>query len=181
MACPHVSGVVALGISYAAQLRRHFKAEELQQLVINTATPIDAYMTGVKTYCRYVVDMGPQQPMQLNMAPYKGQMGSGQVNAAALLDAIAGAGTQMTFPNLYVATEGQVVVAPARYFKDGEKLSFEVTIADATVASCQKQGAKMIFKGLKNGSTQASVKASNGEIHNFIITVREGAGDKGWL
>ena len=181
MACPHVSGVVALGISYAAQLRRHFKAEELQQLVISTATPIDAYMTGVKTYCRYVVDMGPQQPMQLNMAPFKGQMGSGQVNAAALLDAIAGAGTQMTFPNLYVATEGQVAVAPARYFKDGEKLSFEVTIADATVASCQKQGAKMIFKGLKNGATQASVKASNGETHNFIITVREGAGDKGWL
>ena len=181
MACPHVSGVVALGISYATQLRRHFKAEELQQLLISTATPIDAYMTGVKTYCRYVVDMGPQQPMQLNMAPFKGQMGSGQVNAAALLDAIAGAGTQMTFPNLYVATEGQVVVSPARYFKDGEKLSFEVTIADATVASCQKQDAKIIFKGLKTGSTQASVKASNGETQNFIITVREGANDNGWL
>jgi hypothetical protein len=181
MACPHVSGVVALGISYATQLRRHFKAEELQQLLISTATPIDTYMTGVKTYCRYVVDMGPQQPMQLNMAPFKGQMGSGQVNATAFLDAIAGAGTQMTFPNLYVATEGQVAVAPARYFKDGEKLTFEVTIADAMVASCQKQGAKMIFKGLKNGSTQASVKASNGETQNFIITVREGANDNGWL
>ena len=28
MACPHVSGVIALGLSYAAQLRRHFTAEE---------------------------------------------------------------------------------------------------------------------------------------------------------
>lgn len=181
MACPHVSGVVALGISYATQLRRHFKAEELQQLLINTAVPIDAYMTGIKTYSRYVIDMGPQQPMQLNMSQFKGKMGSGQVNAAALLEAIAGAGTQMTFPNLYVATNGQVVVAPARYFVNGEQLSFEVTISDSTVASYQKQDAKIIFKGLKNGSTKASVKASNGETHNFIITVREGANNNGWL
>ena len=48
MACPHVSGVVALGISYATQLRRHFKATELQELLINTTVPIDSYMTGVK-------------------------------------------------------------------------------------------------------------------------------------
>ena len=87
----------------------------------------------------------------------------------------------MTFPNLYIATNGQVVVAPARYFVNGEQLSFEVTISDSTVASYQKQDAKIIFKGLKNGSTKASVKASNGETHNFIITVREGANDNGWL
>ena len=181
MACPHVSGVVALGISYATKLRRHFKAEELQDLLISTATPIDAYMTGIKTYCRYVADMGPQQPMQFNMAPFKGQMGSGQVNAAVLLDAIAGAGTQMSFPNLYVATNSQVAVAPALYFKGGEELTYEVTIADSAVASCQKQDGKFVFKGLKNGSTKASVKASNGETHNFTITVREGATDNGWL
>ena len=181
MACPHVSGVVALGISYATQLRRHFKAEELQKLVISTATPIDAYMTGVKSYSRYVADMGPQQPNQMNLAPFKGQMGSGQVNAAALLDAIAGAGTPMTFPNLYIATNSQVVVAPARYFKEGEKLSFEVAIEDSAIASHQKQDAKVIFKGLKNGSTKATVTASNGETHNFIITVREGANSNGWL
>ena len=40
MACPHVSGVVALGISYATQLRRHFKASELQQLLIDTTVDI---------------------------------------------------------------------------------------------------------------------------------------------
>ena len=28
MACPHVSGVAALGLSYAVKQRRHFKAEE---------------------------------------------------------------------------------------------------------------------------------------------------------
>jgi hypothetical protein len=31
------------------------------------------------------------------------------------------------------------------------------------------------------GSTKASVTASNGETHNFIITVRDGANGNGWL
>ena len=181
MACPHVSGVVALGISYATQLRRHFKAAELQKLLIDTAVPIDSYMTGVKEYRRYVADIGPQQPMQLNLAPYKYQMGSGQVSAAAFLEAIAGAGSQMSTPNLYIANGGQVAISLARYFVDGEKLTYEVTIDDTSVASCEEQGAKHIFKGLNVGSTTASVRASNGETHNFTITVREGATDNGWL
>ena len=181
MACPHVSGVVALGISYATQLRRHFKANELKELLVNTAVPIDSYMTGVKEYRRYVADIGPQQPMQLNLAPYKNQMGSGQVSAAAFLEAIAGAGSQMSVPNLYIANGGQVAVVLARYFVDGEKLTYEVKIDDASIATFEEQGAKHIFKGLKTGSTTASVKASNGETHNFTITVREGATDNGWL
>jgi hypothetical protein len=181
MACPHVSGVVALGISYAKQQRRHFKAKELQELLISTAVPIDSYMVGMKDYRRYVADIGPQQPMQMKLSNYKGKMGSGQVSAAALLEAIAGAGSKMAFPNLYVATKGQVAVAPSLYFVDGENLTYEISIADGSVATYQENGAKIVFKGLKVGSTKASVTASNGETHNFIITVRDGANGNGWL
>ena len=39
-------------------------------------------MTGYKLYSRYVADVGPIQPMQMPLAPFKGQMGAGQVNAA---------------------------------------------------------------------------------------------------
>ena len=49
MACPHVSGVAALGLSYAAQLRRHFTADEFKALLCETTTPIDSYTTGLKT------------------------------------------------------------------------------------------------------------------------------------
>lgn len=181
MACPHVSGVAALGISYAAQLRRHFKATELQQMLIDSATPIDQYMTGKKSYCRYVADIGPQQPMQLNLSSYKGQMGSGQVNAAAFLASIDGAGIAMRFPNLYIDLEVSVSLAPSRYFVDGEALTYSVTIGDTSVASCMEQDGKLVFKGLKEGVTSASVKASNGETHKFNITVRMGANSNGWL
>lgn len=181
MACPHVSGVVALGVSYATQLRRHFKAVELQQMLIDTATPIDQYMTGKKFYCRYVADIGPQQPMQMNLSSYNGQMGSGQVNAAAFLAAIDGAGVAMRFPNLYVDLGTSVSVAPSRYFVDGEKLSYDVTIANTKIAICSKQDGKFVFKGVAEGVTSATVKASSGETHLFNITVRKGANSNGWL
>lgn len=181
MACPNVSGVVALGISYATELRRHFKASELQELLLQSATPIDQYMIGTKRYSRYVVDIGPQQPMTINMSDYRGKMGSGQVNATKFLNAIAGAGAEMRFPNLYVAVNGSVQVAPALYFVSGETLSYDVIISDQSVATCEKQGSKLLFKGLKQGSTKASVKASNGQMHEFNITVRSSANGNGWL
>lgn len=181
MACPHVSGVVALGISYAADLRRHFKADEIRDMVISTAVPIDQYMEGKKFYTRYVADIGPQQPMNINLPDYKGGMGSGQVSAAALLSAIAEGGEDMRFPNLYIPTEGSVAVVPARYFVGGESLTYTVSIADTSIASCASSGDKLVFSGLKAGVTTGSVTASNGTVHNFTITVRALAGDSGWL
>jgi hypothetical protein len=42
-------------------------------------------------------------------------------------------------------------------------------------------GNKLIFKGLAEGQTSASVKAASGESFDFIITVRKGANGNGWL
>lgn len=180
MACPHISGVVALGISYASQLRLHFKASELQQLLHQTAVPIDSYMSGKKSYRRYVADIGPQQPMQMNLADYRGQMGAGQVDAAAFLAAIGGAGVKMRFPNIYVAVDGTVAVVPERYFETQSGATYNVTIADTSVATCEQNGNKLIFSGKQSGTTTATIKAGSTEQH-FTITVRRGADSNGWL
>ena len=182
MACPHVSAVVALGLSYATKLRKHFKAEEIRELLqaAQSVTPIDEYMTGYKSYSRYVADMGPIQPMQMPLAPFKGQMGSGQVNATKFLAAIGGeeVGTSMRFPNLTIKVGDSVAVAPAAYFVDGGKLSYEVVVADTTIATCNKSGNKLLFNALKSGVTSATIKVSNGEEQEFVITVRK---SDGWL
>ncbi len=182
MACPHVSAVVALGLSYATKLRKHFKAEEIRELLYEAqnVTPIDSYMTGYKEYRRYVADIGIIQPMQMPLAPFKGQMGSGQVNAAKFLAAIAGedVGVQMHFPNLTIKVGGAVAVAPALYFIGGENLTYTVTIEDSSVATCQTSDNKLLFNGLKSGTTEACVEASNGEKQTFVITVRK---SDGWL
>ena len=114
MACPHVSGVAALGLSYAAQLHRHFTADEFKALLYETTTPIDDRMKGSKLYYRYAYEMGLTHPTHLLLSDYAGnRMGAGQVNAARLLDAIGQNGRQMTFPNLYIPLEGEVTAIPA--------------------------------------------------------------------
>lgn len=177
MACPHVSGVAALGLSYAAQLRKHFKAEEFRAMLYETATPIDSYMSGIKQYKKYVIDLFESAPMMsINMNDFRGKMGHGQINAYALLKAVEGAGVDMTFPNLYVAEGGQTVAVPSMYM-DGS--SFTVSVSDTSVATAQIVDGKMIVKGLKAGQTEASVTGSRTD--KFIITVRQSANGNGWL
>ena len=178
MACPHVSGVAALGLSYAAKLRRHFTAQEFIALMYQTATPIDQYMTGTKQYKRYVADLLDSAPMHsLEMGNFKGGMGAGQINAYGLLKAIAGSGVEMTFPNLYVAVGGQTTVAPSMYL-DG--LAFSVKVEDTSVATAQMVDGKLVVKGLKAGQTKATIHGS-ARSDKFVITVREGANGNGWL
>ena len=177
MACPHVSGVVALGLSYAAKLRKHFKAEDFRSLIYETATPIDQYMTGIKQYKKYVIDLEGSAPMMsYDLKNFKGGMGAGQINAYALLKAIEGSGVDMTFPNLYVAVGGQTTAVPSMYM-EGD--SFSVTVEDTSVAVAEIVDGKMIVKGLKAGQTAATVTGSRQD--KFVITVRESANGNGWL
>ena len=177
MACPHVSGVAALGLSYAAQLRRHFKAEDFIALMYETATPIDQYMTGIKQYKRYVADLIESSPMHsMDMKDFKGGMGHGQINAYALLKAVEGAGAEMTFPNLYVAVGGQTTVSPSMYM---EGSTFTVSVADSSVATAEIVNGMVVVKGLKAGQTTASITGSRTD--KFVITVRENANANGWL
>ena len=183
MACPHVSGVVALGISYAAKLRKHFKADELKALLYETTRPIEQYwnVEAPKQYYKFVTDLGDVHLSNMDLRNYRGKMGEGQVDAFAFLNAIAGAGVDMTFPNVFVALDGQTVIAPAIYFENGVSQTYTVNISDGSVASCNADGKNLVFKGLKEGQTSATVKASNGKSFDFIITVRKGAAGNGWL
>ena len=183
MACPHVSGVVALGLSYAAKLRRHVKAEEVKELLYSTARPIESYwdINTPKQFYKFVADLSQVHLSSMDLKNYKGQMGSGQVDTYAFLQAVAGAGVDMTFPNVYVAVDGTVTLVPSRYFKNGDGLTYTVTVDNASVASCESKGNKLMFKGIAAGQTSAVVKASNGESASFTITVRSSAAGNGWL
>lgn len=184
MACPHVSGVVALGLSYAAQLRKHFTADEFKELLYASVTPaadFEKTWPSVKVYSDFATEI-ESVPSSMSLAlNYKGQMGAGQVNATKLLAAIEGAGTPMKFPNLYVAAGAEVVAVPAIYFAEGTK-DFTVSVEDTGIAeaSYDKSTGKLTVKGVKAGMTRASV-TGGGKVHEFVITVRTSAGDHGWL
>ena len=183
MACPHVSGVVALGLSYAAKLRKHVKADEVKELLHNSARPVEQYwdLDTPKQYYKFVTDLSQVHLSSMNLKEYRGKMGNGQVDAYAFLQAIAGAGVDMIFPNVYVAVGGSSAYVPSMYFKNGENLTYSVNVSDASVATCKTEGNRLVFTGLAEGQTSATITASDGTSMSFTVTVRNSAAGNGWL
>lgn len=60
MACPHVSGVVALGLSYAKQIGKKFSVSEFKQLILASTDDIDQRIanTTLDGYAKYYHLMG---------------------------------------------------------------------------------------------------------------------------
>ena len=177
MACPHVSGVVALGLSYAAQLRRHFTQEEFVNLVKETSDNIDSYFTGTKVYYRnHTV---ASQPVSVNLSKYRGKMGK-FINAAALLNAIEGAGHDMKLPDFYVAPAKKQTIDLARYFVDGESKAYSCSVADGNIAVASINGISLTVTGVAVGVTTIKVFVDGVE-HTLSITVRNNANGNGWM
>ena len=87
----------------------------------------------------------------------------------------------MSFPNLYINLGGEVTAIPANYFLGGETMTYTVSISDTTVATASIEGRKLTVKGLRSGTTKASITSSGNETHTFNITVRKVANGNGWL
>ena len=180
MACPHVSGVAALGLSYALQQRRHFKAEEFVELMKSTSRNIDNRYAGqTKTY-NYNHASAGYSVVQMNLNEYRGKMGT-LVNAGALLQAIKdGAGSDMRVPNVAVAPGEVQEIDLAKFFVGGESLTYSVKGADAAVAKVEINGTMLVVTGVTSGATTATVTA--GEKNQTIaITVRKNGNASGWM
>ena len=85
MACPHVSGVVALALSYAKKQGKHFGRDEFKQMILSSVNDIDQRIGAVtsKTYYRNALP-------ELKMGPYYHQMGTGAIDAWRLCMKIDG-------------------------------------------------------------------------------------------
>lgn len=179
MACPHVSGVAALGLSYAAQLRKHFKAEEFIDLMIATGTPIDEYFKGEKL-SHYNHSSPGASATKSDLSRYVGKMGR-LVNAGALLRAIEDAGSAMRLPNIYVAPGSGTSIELSRYFVGGEALSYSCRVADSGVARASVEGSVLTVEGVDTGTTELVVTTSSGVEQSVTVTVRRGAAPNGWM
>ena len=181
MACPHVSGVAALGLSYAVKQRRHFKAEEFIELMKTTARD-DFYQTYdekvEKLYYYNHTSFGAPATL-MNLIDRKGKMGK-LADAGQLLAAIDGAGSDMKVPNVYVATGKAATIDLARYFVKGEELTYTCTGANEGVAKTTVTGTLLKVEGVADGSTTATIQAGNLS-QTITITVRKNAGSNGWL
>lgn len=183
MACPHVSGVAALGLAYAAKTNRHYRAADFVALMKKSVKDLDShYQNGAtKTYYMNHTTVGAS-PEIVQLSKYIGKMGAGLIDAAQLLNNITNKefSSDMKLPNVYVGIEKTVSLNLAAYFA-GRTEGFSCSVAKNGVASASVDGKTLIVKGLAAGSTSLTVTAADGTSQTVVVTVRKSAGNNGWM
>ena len=94
MACPHISGVLALGMSYALKIGKHFSRQDFISRLLTSSVNIDQYMLPGLTKLYYNTSTKSYNP--IDVTKKKGKMGTGTVNAWNFLMALEGTPTIMT-------------------------------------------------------------------------------------
>lgn len=182
MACPHVSGVAALGLAYAAKTNRHYRAADFVALMKKSVKELDShYGNGAtKTYYMNHTTVGAS-PEIVQLSKYIGKMGAGLIDAAQLLNNIKNKefSSDMKLPNVYVGIEKTVSLNLAAYFA-GQTEGFSCSVANNGVASASVDGKTLTVKGLAAGSTSLTVTA-DGTSQTVVVTVRKSAGNNGWM
>lgn len=183
MACPHVSGVAALGLAYAAKTNRHYRAADFVALMKKSVKELDShYQNGAtKTYYMNHSTVGAS-PEIVQLSKYIGKMGAGLIDAAQLLNNIKNKefSSDMKLPNVYVGIEKTVSLNLAAYFA-GQTEGFSCSVANSSVASASVDGKTLTVKGLASGSTSLTVTAADGTSQTVVVTVRKSAGNNGWM
>ena len=117
MACPHVSGVAALGLSYALAKGRHYTVDEFKSMLLTAVNDIDSYIIG-----------GTKNGMVLRN--YRKNMGTGSIDAYQLLMQIEGT------PCLPAKVGVQQVLSLDKFFGQASAnltyLGVEISQADRT-------------------------------------------------
>ena len=170
MACPHVSGVVALGLSYAKQLGKKFTREDFTSLLLTSVNDIDQYLTkGTKKY----YNLGSYSYEDLSLARFHNQMGTGAVDAWKFLMAIEGT------PSVMVKAGEKVVIDLDDYLGEGvaARLGCTVSVDQATSSSLGLTEEPVVKNGkleltctaVGSGKiTLASATNSNGEVNGDV-------------
>lgn len=183
MACPHVSGVAALGLAYAAKTNRHYRAADFVALMKKSVKELDShYGNGAtKTYYMNHTTVGAS-PEIVQLSKYIGKMGAGLIDAAKLLNNIKNKklSSDMKLPNVYVGIEKTVSLNLAAYFA-GQTEGFSCSVVNGNVASASVEGKTLTVKGLAAGSTSLTVTAADGTRQTVVVTVRKSAGNNGWM
>ena len=183
MACPHVSGVAALGLAYAVKQNRHYRAADFVALMKKSVKKLDGYYENgaTKTYYMNHTTVGAS-PEIVQLSKYIGKMGAGLIDAAQLLNNIKNKelSSDMKLPNVYVGIEKTYTLNLAPYF-EGQTEGFSCSVANGSVASASVDGKTLTVTGLAAGSTSLTVTPAEGPSQTVVVTVRKSAGNNGWM
>ena len=149
MACPHVSGIAALAISYAADNGIVLTLPELKDIIVSSVTTFDTF-SGQKT----IYGGG-----SMNLASYNNKMGTGLIDAYRVLMAVRGT-TCIPIP-----LGEQIILDISAYIGDGGGTikMLESEISDEVkeklgMTDCKFMGNKLMMTCTKPGSALVTLK-----------------------
>ena len=151
MACPHVSGIAALAISYALDNNIVLTLPELKDIVVSSVNNLNPFLTGFKTN----VSGGT-----LNLASYNNKMGTGLIDAYRVLMAVRGTKC------IPIPVGEEVIINVASYIGDGTKdkiKMLESEISDEAIEALgiediKWMGGKLMLTCTKPGSALVTLK-----------------------
>lgn len=153
MACPHVSGVVALGMSYALKIGKKFTREEFISRLMTSAVNIDSYQTG--STMKLWVDGGKY--METDIFAKKNRMGTGLVNAWNFLMALEGTPSYLTTPG------ATLVIDAAGYAEYTLEMSAEDKAALGISSTPEIKNGKIEIVCSKTGAGKIRLTSSVGQ------------------
>ena len=161
-ACPHVSGVAALGMSYALKLGKHFSREQFVSMLLGSTNDMNSRLSGTKQTKK--LDGNKYVDCTLDLSEYYGKMGTGAVDAWKFLMQIEGT------PSVQVKAGEAVEVALDDYFGGhAAQLTYlGVDIASDAKTALGLQGTPVVENGVlkltctKVGSGKITVRAIAG-------------------
>ena len=163
MACPHVSGVAALGLAYAKRLGKTFTREEFTALLLASVNDIDSQLNSGYKY----LGLDPSTGAELDPRPYSSyqyKMGTGSIDAWRFMMNLEGT------PTLAVKVGIERSYNLDRYFGDAsEYMTYEsVEIDRESMAALGIKRKPRVENGMlvinpgKTGSGKITIKAIAG-------------------
>ena len=188
MACPHVSGVAALGASYALKIGKRFSAEDFKSRLLTSANDIDGYIRPDMT--KLIVSGNDYVPVDIFCK--KGKMGTGAVDAWKFLMALEGTPSYMTKPGqklsvslaeIFGADYGKYTLEMSEESKQALGITDTPSVKDGKLElTCTKIGSgKILFKA-SIGKDDAGVIPELDYYKEISIVSRPAvASNGGWL
>ncbi len=192
MACPMVSGVAALGLSYAKKLGKRYTAKEFRSMLLSATNSMDPYLTG-----GVGLSFTDGSSLNINYPDYKGKLGAGYIDAYKLLLQVEGT------PYVTIVAGKTTSIDLSQYFGTGignaTFSKYEVSTEDKNavgLSNCSYSNGKLNILCTKSGVATVTVTMLVGggskndsskplptEISkSFVVMVRSSvASNNGWL